>query len=97
MQKLEDYLRNTDDEVLLKVEDELTTGIVPSTGYAHSMIRTINKLIDAGSMCINTTMYRKVYLPTFAKAVHKELAERYCKLFKYQGGHYVKGNNNYNI
>ena len=97
MQKLEGYLRNVDDESLLMVESELSTGIVPATGYAHSMIRTINKMIDAGKMCINTTMYRKVYLPTFAKAVHKELAERYCRLFTYQGGHYVKSNNNCNI
>lgn len=97
MLNLEGYLKKTGDEELLKVEEELSTGVVPASGYAHSMIRRINKLIDDGRMCINTTMYRKVYLPTFAKAVHKEMAERYYKLFKYQGGHYVKCDNTCNV
>ena len=97
MLKLEDYLKNIDDESLLMVENELLLGLVPATGYAHSMIRTVNKLIDAGKMCINATMYRRVYLPTFTRAVHKEMARRYCRLFTYQGGHYVKCNDNCNV
>lgn len=94
MLNLETYLQNVSDETLLKVEDELLSCVVPATGTAHSVIRSINKQIDKGTMCINATTYRKVYMPTFAKAVHKEMARRYHKLFTKQGGHYVQSNSN---
>lgn len=97
MQRLDDYLKNMDDEQLLQIEEELIAEVVPATGAAHAVIRTINNLIDKGAMCINTTTYRKVYLPTFARAVQKELARRYYNLFKYQGGHYATSNHNSNV
>lgn len=77
MMNLEQLLQNTPDGELLDIEAELIKGVVPATGYAHAFIRKVNKMINAGLLQINTTSYRKVYLPTFARAVHKELANRY--------------------
>ena len=74
---LEQLLAKEDDGVLLDIQVELKNAIVPATGYAHKYCRKVNKMIDAGDLCINPTTYRKVYLPTLAKAVQKELANRY--------------------
>lgn len=76
---LEALLKNTSDGDLLDIELELLSGIVPATGYAHEFCRKVNKMIDKGDLCINQTSYRKVYLPTLAKAVQKELARRYTQ------------------
>lgn len=75
----EELLRKEDNGVLLDIELELLSAVVPATGYAHAFCRKVNKMIDAGDLCINTTTYRKVYLPTLAKAVHKELARRWTE------------------
>ena len=40
----------------------------------------MNRMIDKGELCINPTTYRKVYLPTLAKAVQKEMARRYADI-----------------
>ena len=77
MKTLEQLLQSTPDSELVDVVKELQTGIVPATGSAHGMCHKINRLIDKGELCINPTTYRKVYLPTLAKAVHKEMASRY--------------------
>ena len=77
---LEVLLSKTDDGVLLDIQTELISGIVPATGNAHKFCRRINKMIDQGELCINPTTYRKVYLPTLAKAVQKELARRYTDI-----------------
>lgn len=74
---LEKLLSKTPDGELLDIQKELLSGVVPATGYAHSFCRKINKMIDRGELCINPTTYRKVYLPTLAKAVQRELARRY--------------------
>lgn len=74
---LEKLLQRTGNAELLMVQEELLSGIVPATGYAHALVRRINRMIDAGECCINPTTYRKVYLPTLAKALQKELARRY--------------------
>ena len=74
---LEKLLTKTPDSVLLDIQLELLSGIVPASGYAHSFCRKVNKMIDRGDLCINQTSYRKVYLPTLAKSVQKELARRY--------------------
>lgn len=76
---LEHLLTNTDDEELLNIFEEIHVGIVPATGYAHEFCRKVNRLIDKGELCINPTTYRKVYLPTLAKAVQRELARRYVE------------------
>lgn len=76
---LEHLLSKTQDEELIDIYNEIASAIVPATGYAHSFCRKINKLIDQGKLCINTTTYRKVYLPTLAKALQKELARRYVE------------------
>lgn len=77
---LEELLAREDDGVLLDIEAELISSIVPATGYTHAYIRKVNAMINDGAMCINPTTYRKVYLPTFAKAVHKELARRWMSI-----------------
>lgn len=74
---LEELLANTPDGQLLDVQEELMRAVVPATGKAHGFCRKVNTMIDKGELCINPTTYRKVYLPTLAKAVQKELARRY--------------------
>ena len=81
---LEQLLANTEDGTLLDIQEELLTKVVPATGYAHSFIRKVNRMIDQGKLCINETTYRKVYLPTFAKAVQKEMARRYTMFLRGQ-------------
>lgn len=76
---LEELLKKTSDGVLLDIQTELINAVVPATGHAHSFCRKINKMIDRGELCINPTTYRKVYLPTLAKAVQKEMARRYTQ------------------
>lgn len=76
---LETKLRNESDEVLLDIFNELSSHVVPATGYAHRYCKNINRLIDKGEMCINPTTFRKVYLPTLVKAVNHELALRYAE------------------
>lgn len=79
---LKQLLSNTSDGDLLDIQEELLSGVVPATGYAHSFCRKVNRMIDKGELCINPTTYRKVYLPTLAKAVQKELARRYTSILK---------------
>lgn len=76
---LEELLAKTEDGVLLDIQLELLEGIVPATGHAHGFCRKVNKMIDKGELCINPTMYRKIYLPSLTKAVQKELARRYTQ------------------
>lgn len=76
---LEELLMRTPDGDLLDVQNELLMAVVPATGYSHSFCRKVNRMIDKGELCINPTTYRKVYLPTLAKAVQKELARRYTR------------------
>jgi len=75
---LEQLLQATNDEELIDIYNEIACAVVPATGYAHSFCRKVNKMIDKGTLCINPTTYRKVYLPTLVKAVQKELARRYA-------------------
>lgn len=79
---LEQLLIKTSDGDLLDIQEELLSGVVPATGYAHSFCRAVNRMIDKGELCISPTTYRKVYLPTLAKAVQKELARRYTSILK---------------
>lgn len=80
---LEELLMRTPDGELLDIQNELLTAVVPATGYAHGFVRKVNKMIDRGELCINPTTYRKVYLPTLAKAVQREMARRYTQALKY--------------
>lgn len=77
---LEVLLKKTEDGVLLDIQTELISGIVPATGNAHKFCRKVNRMIDQGKLCISPTTYRKVYLPTLARAVQKELARRYTDI-----------------
>ena len=74
---LEKLLTKMPDCDLLDMQQELLSGIVPATGYCHTFCRKVNRMIDQGKLCINQTTYRKVYLPTLAKSLQKELARRY--------------------
>lgn len=78
-QTLEQLLKVTPDEELIDIQTEIMNAVVPATGYAHGFCRKVNKMIDNGTLCINPTTYRKVYLPTLVKAVQKELARRYVE------------------
>lgn len=77
MMTLEQLLKKTSDGDLMDIYNEIHSQVVPATGYAHEFCRKVNKMIDKGTMCINPTTYRKVYLPTLVKGVEKELARRY--------------------
>lgn len=77
---LEQLLEKTPDGVLLDIQQELLSAIVPASGKAHGFCRKVNRMIDKGDLCINPSTYRKVYLPTLAKAVQKELAKRYITM-----------------
>lgn len=74
---LEQLLEKTSDGDLMDIYNEIHSQVVPATGYAHEFCHKVNKMIDKGTMCINPTTYRKVYLPTLVKGVEKELARRY--------------------
>ena len=76
---LEELLTKTPDGVLLDIELELLNAVVPATSKTQEFRRKVNKMIDRGELCINPNTYRKVYLPTLAKAVQKELARRYTQ------------------
>lgn len=78
MMTLEKLVEKTSDGDLLNIYQEINSQIVPATGYAHEFCRKVNRMIDKGTLCINPTTYRKVYLPTLAKVVTKELASRYA-------------------
>lgn len=80
MMDLEKLLAKEDDAELLDIEFELAEGTVPATGSAHAYCRKLNQMIDRGTLCINPTTYRKIYLPTLARAVHKELARRWMNI-----------------
>lgn len=76
---LEELLRVEDDNTLLAIYKEIETCIVPASGYARGFCRRVNRMIDAGKLCISPTSYRKVYLPTLSKMLTKELSRRYAQ------------------
>ncbi len=78
MMTLEKLVEKTSDGDLLNIYQEINSQIVPATGYAREFCRKVNRMIDKGTLCINPTTYRKVYLPTLVKVVTKELASRYA-------------------
>lgn len=77
---LEQLLMREPDSVLLDIQLELLSGRVPATGYAHSYNRKVNRMIDAGELCMDPFKYRKIYLPTLARAVQREMARRYVNV-----------------
>ena len=83
MMNLEQLLMKEQGGVLLDIQLELLNLRVPATGKAHEYVRKVNRMIDAGNLCINPTTYRKVYLPTLAKAAQREMARRYIEHLLY--------------
>ncbi len=77
MMTLEQLISKTSDGDLMDIYNEIRSQVVPATGYAHAFCRKVNKMIDQGTLCINPTTYRKVYLPTLIRVIEKELASRY--------------------
>lgn len=80
---LEQLVAKETDGNLMDIYAELASAVIPATSYTRNYIRKVNKMIDAGKLCINPTTYRKVYLPTFAKVVKDELARRYISHLQY--------------
>lgn len=78
MLTLEQLLQSVPDRNLIEMFLSIRLGIVPATGTVREFCRKINKLIDKGEMCIGPN-YRKIYLPTLAKAINAELARRYVE------------------
>jgi TusA-related sulfurtransferase len=74
---LEEMLDKMPDGELIDIYTEIDSAVVPATGFAHSFIRKVNRMIDKGELCINPSTYRKVYLPTLVKVIQKELSRRY--------------------
>lgn len=75
---LEKLLKYRDDQELLNIYNELESGKIPSTSYAHDFCRRVNKMVDDGELCVDDGKYRHIYLPTLSKAVYKEMASRYA-------------------
>lgn len=75
---LEKLLKRRDDRELLDIYTELESGKIPSTGYTHEFCRRVNRMVDEGELCVDEGRYRHIYLPTLAKAVYKEMADRYA-------------------
>lgn len=75
---LEKLLKHIDDKDLLDIYNELESGKVPNTSYAHDFCRRVNRMVDEGDLCISDGQYRHIYLPTLSKAVYKEMASRYA-------------------
>lgn len=82
MLTLEKLLARLSDETLLDIHEEISSGLVPTNGHAHTLCRAVNRKINAGTMCINPDTMRKVYLPTLSKMVYKEMASRYSRLIQ---------------
>lgn len=80
IEHLEAFLTEQEDNTLIGIQTELLSGVVPSKGEARMMCRKINKLIDQGNLKINQHTYQKVYLPSLAKAIDRELARRYVQM-----------------
>lgn len=75
---IEELLMKEDDATLINIHDELESGLVPATSYAHEYVRKVNHMIDEGKLCIIPGKYRNVYLPTISKLIYKEMARRYA-------------------
>lgn len=85
-------LSKAPDEKILDMYDELEAGVVPTTSACREMMRRMNRMIDQGTLCINPSTYRKVYLPSLAKLVYAEMAKRYAwhMLHRYEIPEYMK-------
>ena len=75
---LEKLLKYRDDQELLNIYNELESGKITSTSYAHDFCRRVNQMVDDGELCVGEGRYRHIYLPTLSKAVYKEMASRYA-------------------
>lgn len=75
---VQQLLAKAPDEKIMDMYEELESGIVPTTSACRQIIRQVNRMIDKGTLCINPSSYRKIYLPSLAKLVYAEMATRYA-------------------
>lgn len=75
---VQQLLAKAPDEKIMEMYEELECGVVPATSACRKMIRQINHMIDQGTLCINPSTYRKIYLPSLARLVYAEMAMRYA-------------------
>lgn len=75
---VQQLLAKAPDEKIMEMYEELEAGVVPTTSACRMMIKRINRMIDQGTLCINPSTYRKIYLPSLAKLVYAEMAKRYA-------------------
>lgn len=75
---LEQLLSKAPTDRLLVMYEELTTNIIPNTCECKETVSRVNRLIDQGRMCINESNYRHVYVPSFQKALFREMANRFA-------------------
>lgn len=75
---VQELLSKAPDEKIMEMYEELETGVVPTTSACREMIKRVNRMIDRGTLCINPSTYRKIYLPSLAKLVYAEMAKRYA-------------------
>lgn len=80
---LEKFMRCIEDAELLDVYQELESGKVPSTSYAHDFCRRVNKMVDDGELTVRENGFRHIYLPSLRKLVYKEMASRYALYLRY--------------
>lgn len=74
---IEELLMKEDDATLLNIYNELESGVIPATSYAHAYVRKVNQMLDKGELCVKPGSYRNVYLPSVSKMLYKEMARRY--------------------
>ena len=84
MMTIQQMLSVESDGDLLDIYLELNDYVMPETGYVRAFCRRANNMIDKGILCVNPTTYRKIYTPTLAKLVYKELADRYVSAMRSQ-------------
>lgn len=75
---VQQLLAKAPDEKIMEMYEELECGVVPTTSACRKMIKQVNRLIDQGTLCINPSTYRKIYLPSLARLVYAEMAMRYA-------------------
>lgn len=75
---VQQLLAKAPDEKIMDMYEELESGVVPTTSACRQMIKQVNRMIDQGTLCINPSSYRKIYLPSLAKLVYAEMATRYA-------------------
>lgn len=73
-----ELLAKAPDSEIMAMYSEIEAGVVPATSECRKFCKRVNRMIDQGTLCINPSSYRKVYLPGLAKLINAEMAKRYA-------------------